>query len=153
MAFIFSERMMNLIKHLKYYPSPFERDLNIPLMKKEADRPLLEFVLDSWKSLQILDGIEFLDYEYTDKMADFDIDKFIFKREKGKPQSKRFKYKYIENNRVGKLTVRLRISTVEMDFKTGEKVQRQKIITKNMLIPTQDEDGYFFINGKKYYLI
>lgn len=144
---------MNLIKHLKYYPSPFERDLNIPLMKKEADRPLLEFVLDSWKSLQILDGIEFLDYEYTDKMSDFDIDKFIFKREKGKPQSKRFKYKYIENNRVGKLTVRLRISTVEMDFKTGEKVQRQKIITKNMLIPTQDEDGYFFINGKKYYLI
>lgn len=122
-------------------------------MNREADRPLLEFVLDAWKSLEILNGIKFLDYEYTDKMSEFDINKYIFKREKGKPQSKRFKYKYMENNRVGLLTVRLLIYTFETDFKTGERIKKEKIIKKSILIPTQDEDGFFFIKGKKYYLI
>ena len=67
-----------MIKYLKNYASEFERDLNIPLMNKEADRPLVEYVIDSWKSLQILDGIEFLDYEYTEKESDIDINKYIY---------------------------------------------------------------------------
>ena len=142
-----------MIKHIQYYPSPFERDVNLSLMKKEADKPLLEFVIDSWKSLQILEGIEFLGYEYTEKMSEFDINKLVFKREKGKPKSKRFPHKYMEDNRVGKLTVYLKLSTFETDFKTGKKIKRVKEIKKNMLIPIQDEDGFFFVKGKHYYLI
>ena len=56
-----------MLKYLKEYSSEFERDLNIPLMRKEADRPLVEYVLDSWKSLQIVEGIKFIDYTYTEK--------------------------------------------------------------------------------------
>ena len=142
-----------MIKHLQYFPSPFERDLNVSLMRKEADKPLLEFVIDAWKSLQIVEGIEFLGYDYTEKMSDFDVNKLVFKREKGKPKSKRFPRKLMEDNKVGKLTVHLKLSTFETDFKTGERIKKEKIIHKNMLIPLQDEDGFFYIKGKKYYLI
>ena len=67
-----------MLKYLKEYPSEFERDLNIPLMKKEADRPLVEYVLDSWKSLQIVEGIKFIDYTYTEKESEIDINRYIY---------------------------------------------------------------------------
>lgn len=142
-----------MIKHLKNYASEFERDLNIPLMNKEADRPLVEYVLDSWKSLQIIDGIEFLDYEYTEKESDIEINKYIYKREKGKRQNEKYDYKFIDDNRVGLLTVRMKLSAIEKDFKTGESCLREKVIKKSMLIPLQDEHGLYYIKGKRYYLI
>ena len=142
-----------MIKHLKNYASDFERDLNIPLMTKEADRPLVEYVLDSWKSLQIIDGIEFLDYEYSEKESDIEINKYIYKREKGKKRNEKFDYKFIDDNRVGLLTVRMKISAIEKDFATGESCLREKIIKKSMLVPLQDEHGLFYIKGKRYHLI
>ena len=142
-----------MIKYLKNYASEFERDLNIPLMNKEADRPLVEYVIDSWKSLQILDGIEFLDYEYTEKESDIEINKYIYKREKGKRQNEKYDYKFIDDNRVGLLTVRMKLSAIEKDFKTGESCLREKVIKKSMLIPLQDEHGLYYIKGKRYYLI
>ena len=142
-----------MIKHLKNYASEFERDLNIPLMNKEADRPLVEYVLDSWKSLQIIDGIEFLDYEYTEKESDIEINKYIYKREKGKRQNEKYDYKFIDDNRVGLLTVRMKLSAIEKDFKTGESCLREKVVKKSMLIPLQDEHGLYYIKGKRYYLM
>ena len=53
-------------------------------MNKEADRPLVEYVVDSWKSLQILEGVEFLDYEYTEKESDIEINKYIYEDKKSK---------------------------------------------------------------------
>lgn len=142
-----------MIKHLKNYASDFERDLNIPLMTKESDRPLVEYVLDSWKSLQIIDGIKFLDYEYTEKESEIEINKYIYKREKGKKRNEKFDYKFIDDSRVGLLTVRMQISSIEKDFTTGESCLREKIIKKSMLVPLQDEHGLFHIKGKKYILI
>jgi hypothetical protein len=142
-----------MIEYIKEYPSIFEQSLNKSLMKKEADRPLVEYVLDSWKSLQILEGIKFLDYEYTEMMSDIEINNYIFKRQKGRKKSEKYDFKFIEDNRVGRLTVRLLISTFETDFKTGKTIKKEKIIKKSMLIPLQDENGFYFIKGKKYYMI
>ena len=142
-----------MLKYLKEYSSEFERDLNIPLMRKEADRPLVEYVLDSWKSLQIVEGIKFIDYTYTEKESEIDINRYIYKREKGKKRNEKYDYKMIDDNRVGLLTVRMEISYVEKDFKTGEVKKVVKPIKKSMLIPLQDEEGRFYIKGKHYHLI
>ena len=142
-----------MLKYLKEYSSEFERDLNIPLMRKEADRPLVEYVLDSWKSLQIVEGIKFIDYTYTEKESEIDINRYIYKREKGKKRNEKYDYKMIDDNRVGLLTVRMEISSVEKDFKTGEVKKVVKPIKKSMLIPLQDEEGRFYIKGKHYHLI
>ena len=142
-----------MLHYLKDYPSDFERDLNVPLMNKSSDRPLVEYVLDSWKSLQIVDGIKFLDYTYTENESEIDINRYIYKREKGKRRNEKYDYKMIEDNRVGLLTVRMELSSIEKDFKSGETKKVVKVIKKSMLIPLQDDDGLFYIKGKRYHLI
>ena len=91
--------------------------------------------------------------EYTEKESDIEINKYIYKREKGKRQNEKYDYKFIDDNRVGLLTVRMKLSAIEKDFKTGESCLREKVIKKSMLIPLQDEHGLYYIKGKRYYLI
>lgn len=142
-----------MIKHIKDYTSEFERDLNIPLMTKEADAPLVEYVVDSWKSLCIVRNIQFLGYEYTETESEIDINKYIFKREKKTPKKEKFDYKFVDDTRAGRLTVEMLITSIDKDPKTKKSVTHQKIVKKSMLIPLLDENGMAYIKGKKYYLI
>lgn len=142
-----------MIKYLHEYPSDFERDLNTQLMTKASDKSLVEYVIDSWKSLCIIENIQFLDYEYTEKESDIDINKYIFKREKKKKKNEKRDYKFINDDRCGLLTVRMKISAPENDPSSGKTIMREKIIKKSMLVPLQDENGSFYIKGKSYYLI
>ena len=134
------------------YPSEFEPHLNEGLMNKVADAPLVEYVVDSWKSLQIVKSIKFVGYEYTEKESDIDVNKYIFKREKKKKKKDKKDYKFIADDRFGKLTVHLEIRLTEKN-EDGESFEHVYPIKKDMLIPIQDENGYYYIHGKKYYLI
>lgn len=140
-------------KYINDYVSDFEKELNVQLMNKEADRPLVEYVKDAWKSLEIVKNIKIVRFEYTDKESDIDINKFIFKREKKRKKKERCDYKFVNDDRYGCLTVYIQITVEETDARTGETTIRQKMIKKKMLIPLQDEEGYYFIKGKKYYMI
>lgn len=140
-------------KCLKDYIIDYEKDLNVSLMNKEDDAPLVDYIIDSWKSLEVVPQIQFDGYEYTEKESEIDINKHIFKRDKKKKKKDRFDYKFISDDRVGKLTVHLKITLKETDVKTGETFIHTYPIKKSMLIPLQDEEGYFHIKGKKYYLI
>lgn len=142
-----------MIKYIKQCPTIFDKNLNKPLLNKFYDRSLLDYVLDSWKSLQILKGIDFLGYDYIEHPSEIEINKYIFKRQKGKSKNEKYDYKYIDDNKVGLLTVYLKLSNYEMDFSAGKKVKREKNIKKHMLIPLIDDDGFAFIKGKKYYFI
>lgn len=140
-------------KSLKNYECEFEKELNISLMEKSADRPLVDYILDSWKSLEVVQQIKFKGYEYTEKESEIDINKHIFKREKKRKKKDRHEVKYIADDRVGKLTVFLEVTMLETDPKTGEVSYQVYPIKKSMLIPLQDENGYFWIKSKKYYMI
>lgn len=140
-------------KYLQDYVSDFEKELNIPLMNKAADRPLIEYIVDAWKSLEIIPNIKFLKYEYNSTESEVDINKFISKRDKKKRKKDRCDYKFIDDDRFGCLTVWLEITTVEKNRQTGNDTIHKKIIKKGMLVPVQDEDGYFWIKGKKYFII
>lgn len=140
-------------KYISQYVSDFERELNIPLMNKDHDKPLVEYVMDAWKSLEIVKNIQILGFDYDDRESGIDINNHIFKRDKKRKKKERFNYKFINDDRYGKLTVRIRITLEEEDPKTKEKIIRQKDYTKQMLIPLQDDDGYYFIKGKRYYII
>lgn len=144
-------------KYINDLVNQYEQDLNVQLMNKENDFPLYEYVLDVWRSLEVIPNIKFLGYEYDEDESHVDINRFIFRREKKggnkkKDKIKRQRYKYIDVNRCGILTVKLQISLVERD-KTGNFVQNVKIITKKMLIPIQDDRGYYYIKGKRFYMI
>ena len=147
---------------LKSYSSEFEPSLNYSLMNKTADDSLVNYVVDSWKSLEVVKNIKFIGYEYTEKQSEIDINKYIFKREKKKKKNEKFDYKFLEDNRFGKLTVFLEVTLMEKEKvedgegklkETGKLVKHVYKHKKEMLIPLQDENGYYYIHGKKYYLI
>ena len=71
-------------KGLKDYVCTWEDELNVPLMTKSADNPLVDYVLDAWRSLEVVQQIKFKGYDYTEKESEIDINKHIFKREKKK---------------------------------------------------------------------
>lgn len=143
-----------MLKFMKNYPSMFADSFNDAIMEKSFDRPLVEYVLDAWRSLEIVQGIKFLGYDYTEEMSDIEINDYIVKRyPKGVSKDKRYDYKFVDDTKVGLLKVYLLLTSYEMDYELGKMVEKQKKITKSLLIPLQDEDGYYFVNGKKYYLI
>lgn len=138
---------------LKTYKCKWEKDLNLDLMNKSSDGSLVDYVIDAWKSLEVVQQIKFVGYEYTEEESEIDINKHIFKREKRKKKKDRHDIKYTADDRVGKLTVHLEITMLEKDTTTNEMKYHVYPITKAMLIPLQDENGYYTIHSKKYYLI
>lgn len=138
-------------KSLKKYVDKYEDELNMPLITKSIDDPLVDYIKDAWKSLEVVENIRIVEFSYSEKESDIDINQFIFKREKSK--KKKYDYKFINDDRCGKLKIKLEISILEEDHKTKEKKYHIYPITKEMLIPLQDEDGYFYIRGKRYYMI
>lgn len=137
---------------LKNYVSDFEDKLNLPLLYKTADAPLVDYIIDTWKSLEVVDSIKCTDFEYTEEESKIDINKHIYKRDKSKRKKDRYDYKFISDDRCGKLTVKLEITLPEIN-ENGEKYYHTHKMQKSMLIPLQDEDGYYYIKGKKYYMI
>lgn len=138
---------------LRGYVCKWEKDLNIPLMEKSNDAPLIEYIMDAWKSLEVVQQIKVKKFEYTEEESEIDINKHIFKREKKKKKKDRFDIKYTADDRVGKLTVHLEITMLEKNPETHETKYQVYPIKKSMLIPLQDENGFYVIHGKKYYLI
>ena len=139
-------------KYIRDYVSDFEKELNLPLLYKEADRPLVEYIEDAWKSLEIVKNIKILKFEYNDMESEIDINKFIFKRDKKKKKKDRVDYKFVNDDRYGCLTIWIEITVQDQDRGKENNVHK-KLIKKQMLIPIQDDDGYFMIKGKKYYLL
>ena len=133
-----------MLKYIGEYVSDFEKELNRPLMTKEADLPLVEYIKDVWRSLEIVKNIEILSFEWNDNEATIDINNHIFKREKKKRKKDRYNYKFINDDRCGCLTVYVEITVKENDSRNPDEPKiHKKIIKKQMLIPIQDEDGFF----------
>ena len=150
---LITERTEKMKRFLKDYISEYEKELNTDLMDKTYDAPLVDYIIDCWKSLEVLDTIKCISFDYSDMESKLDINDYIFKREKSTKKRDKYDYKFISDNRCGRLTVKLEISLPEKDPKTNEVSIHKYHITKSMLIPLQDDDGYFYLNGSKKYLI
>lgn len=138
---------------LKDYVSDFEKELNVPLMNKEADRPLVEYIIDCWTSLEVVENIRIIKWEYNPDESSIDLNDYMLKRDKKKKKKERVKFKFINDDRYGSLSVWVEISMWSNPKPDGTIELQKKIIRKDILIPSQDEDGFFRIKGKKYYMI
>lgn len=140
-------------KHLHDYHTIFEDELNTDLMNRVYDRPLVEFIIEAWKSLEIVEGIKILDWDFQTKESEIDFNRYLAKRKRAKKQKDKFDSKMIKDSRLGLLTVTVQITLEKRDPSSGYIEQRSSIINPSMLIPLQDEKGMFRINGKDIYLI
>ena len=53
-----------MISLIHDYPSEFEPRLNSGLMTKDFDAPLVDYIVDSWRSLEVVPNIKFIGYEF-----------------------------------------------------------------------------------------
>lgn len=118
---------------LKTYVNDWEEQLNIPLITKSNDLPLVDYVIDAWKSLEVVEQIKFTKFEYTEKESSIDINNHIFKREKKKKKKDRHDIKIIDDDRCGKLTVYFDVTMLETDPTTGTTTYQRYPIKKSML--------------------
>ena len=121
-----------MIHYLKDYVTVYEKELNTDLLTKAHDKPLLDYILESWYSLEVMEGIKILKWEYTEKESEIDINKYIFKRERGKKRKEKYDYKFIDDSRLGLLTVWVEIQVETKDPKLDQPVLHKQTIKKSM---------------------
>lgn len=123
--------------------NPNSNRLNYGLINKEYDKPLIEYINDSAKSLEVIKNIQFLGSRFVKYESEIDMNKYEKRRKVGNKNKEEIKYTSIEDSRVGELILKFKIT-----FKG-----KSEIIEKPILVPLPDEYGYYQIKGKKYILM
>lgn len=131
-------------KFLKKYKNPNEARLNHDVIDRKADEDLVSYIVDACKSLEIIQYIEFLGYDYVTNEADINTSEYINakSRQKNKKADKS-EYMYLRDSRYAELRLKFKL-----DFK-GE----VKYIVKKILVPIPDDNNYYTIKGNKYFLM
>lgn len=136
-------------KFIKDYMNPNEARINYGLLNREYDKSLVDYLVDSAKSLEVLHNevgsIKFLSHEFIEYESEIDYNNYIrtrkSKKKKKKEQDK--KYMLMKESRFGELKLKFRLTC------KGEKEE----IVKSILVPMPDDDGIYTIKGKRYILM
>lgn len=131
-------------KFLKYYENPNEKNINYPLINRELDGDIVEYIIDCCKSLEVLEYIKFVGYTYITDESKIDTSEYISAKARGKiknPNIKRFMH--LEDGRYAELRLLFHLEC------NGE----SEDITKKILVPIPNDDLYYLIKGTKYFLM
>ena len=120
---------------------------NMDIIERSCDESLVTYIVDAIKSLEVIENIKFLGYEYQDDESQIETSDYIQTRATGKEANN--KYIYLHDSRIGELTVKLELTCYD---KKKDAVM-SKIIKKKILIPVEDENHRFILKGKKQYLV
>lgn len=133
-----------MLKYLNKLPNDFVDQLNVGIMNKEYDQPVVEYIFDAFKGLEILPNIKILGYEWVPDEDKYDVNDHVIRRNSNKNKV----IKNITETRCGVLYIDIEVSGLD---KNG--VMKVHYIKKPLIIPIQDDKGYYLIKGKKCYLI
>jgi hypothetical protein len=130
-------------KFIRQFENDESENINISLIKRNGEEPLITFIVDIFKSLEITNYITLLDYKVLPDESRIDFNKYITTRKKVKKKDMNVRYQYIHPDRCVELILTFKIHV------KGE----EAIVQKNILVPKLDENNYFIIRGKRYFLL
>lgn len=133
-----------MLEYINQLPNKYRENLNVDLITKAFDKPLEEYVFDAFKGFEILPNIKVIRYEWVPDEDKYDVNDHIIRRNTNKNKI----IKNISETRCGVMYLHVEVSGFN---KQG--VKEIHYITKPIIIPIEDENGYFMIKGKKCYLI
>jgi len=133
-----------MLKYLNKLPNDYVDQLNVDLMNKSFDRPLVEYIFDAFKGFEILPNVKILGYEWIPDEDKYDVNDHVIRRNSNKNKA----IKNVAESRCGVMYIDIEVSGLD---KNG--VRKIHYIKKPLVIPIQDKDGYLMIKGKKCYLI
>lgn len=134
----------------KHYKNPDENRINKKLMNREFEKPIEDYVVDCFASIEdVIDTIKLVDYQFTIDVDKMDSTYYDRTRSKKKGDQKQ-KYIHIEKSRVGELVMKFHVSDV---FRVTEDEEGEPIeldYTIKMMIPIPDEHGKLLLKGVSY---
>lgn len=133
-----------MLKYLNKLPNDYRDQINTGIMNKEYDKPLQDYIFDAFKSMEILPNIKVLKYEWVPDEDKYDINDHIIRRNTNKNKN----IKNISESRCGVMYIDFELSGLNKDGSI-----EVVYLTKPLVIPIQDKNGYYLIKGKKCYLI
>jgi len=139
-------------EYIRGFKTEFDGRLNYDIMNHSYDRPLVDHIVDAWKSLEIVQGIKILSWTYNEEEQSLNTDKYQRKRKAVAKATKGKVCKSIKDDRLGVLKLNIEISANYTDPKTHEKSIKKANIHKVMMLPII-ENGYIKLKGRKFYLI
>lgn len=135
-----------LKKFISSYENPNIERFNLGLINRDQDKDLILHLIDVFRSLNVLEYVEFLDYEYIEDANKIDMsvyNEYNNRDRKSNKDKEEERYMSLHDSRVGELRARFRFTC------KGD----SEIVEKRFLLPIVDEYGYYTINGKKFFLI
>ncbi len=144
-----------MLDFISSYGNENEERINFKLMSREYDEDLVDLIISTCKSLEFLEYIKFIGFELETDESKIDLNYYRKSRKRRKKKKKAsfnkrnekdlddFMIVYMQDSRYIELKL-----TFELTCK-GE----QEIITKRLLIPKLDKNGFYTIKGKKHFLI
>ncbi len=133
-----------MLKYLNKLPNDYRDQINTGIMNKEYDKPLQDYIFDAFKSMEILPNIKVLKYEWVPDEDKYDVNDHIIRRNTNKNKN----IKNISESRCGVMYIDFELSGLDKDGSI-----KVVYLTKPLIIPIQDKNGYYLIKGKKCYLI
>ena len=131
----------------EHYTNPDEERINKKLMNREFEKPIEDYVVDCFASIEdVIDTVKLVDHSFN---VDIDkLDTTYYDRTRSKKKSdKKQKYIHVEKNRVGELVMKFHVSDV---FRISEKEDGEPIeldFTIREMIPIPDEHGKLLLKG------
>ena len=139
---------------LSDYCRSFDEKLNLPLIRRELDKPLYLYVYETIKSLEVFDSVKILGYEYKEMPNDIKMNEYQRTRSQNgkKVQEESVEVMHMAESRVNELTIHYELS-IDTKQDDGTTKMVSKKYSKNILIPVADDDGYYMLKGKRYILM
>ena len=136
------------------YCRSFDDKLNLPLIRRELDKPLYLYVYETIKSLEVFDSVKIIGYEYKEMPNDIKMNEYQRTRSQNgkKVQEESVEVMHMTESRVNELTIHYELS-IDTKAEDGTTKVVSKKYSKNILIPVADDDGYYMLKGKRYILM
>lgn len=132
-------------KFLKEFKNEYaEKNLNFSLARRDLEPPLVEFVLDVFKSIEKTGYVTLVNWEHITDESQIEPSKYIVTRKK-KSKSKVDATKFI-NIHYDRCTLLKMTFRVEVKGETAYK-------DVSLLLPKADENNFLCLKGKKVYLL
>jgi hypothetical protein len=143
-----------MLKMLADYCRSFDDKLNLPLIRRELDKPLYLYVYETIKSLEVFDSVKILGFEYKEMPNDIKMNEYQRTRSQNgkKVQEESVEVMHMTESRVNELTIHYELS-IDTKAEDGTTKVVSKKYSKNILIPVADDDGYYMLKGKRYILM
>ena len=93
-------------RYLNQLPNEYRELLNQDLLNKSFDRPLHEYIFDSFKGFEILPNIKILGYEWVPDEDKYDVNDHVIRRNSNKNKT----IKHISETRCGVMYIDVEIT-------------------------------------------